>query len=209
MFSLPTEHLAAARRFDDLPLIPPGFTSLRQVTAQPGDPEFTELSRGGRWFTMRVWGGMEGPFVSDLMRRDVPYFYPREDISYWSGGRRRQKRRKVFPGYVFFAGHDAELARAIESHWKLGVIFCSLQERLLSALDALECLIDRRLPFTIHRGLSHGTGQRVVVLAGPLMGKQGYLIGRRKNGKRLYIQFDDLQAAASTEIDPELVEEVS
>jgi hypothetical protein len=209
LYSLPTEHLAAARKFDDLPVVPPGFSNLRQVTASPDDPDYLPgMSRGGAWHTMHVWGGMEGPFVADLQRLDVPYFHPREDICYWSGGKKRQKRRKCFPGYVFVAGTDEELARAMESHWKLRLIRSSFAARLLESLEALECLIGEKVPFQFHAGLL-SDGVRVRVMAGNLLGMIGYVLGRRKNGRKLYIQFDGLCSSVSTEIDPELLERIS
>lgn len=104
---------------------------------------------------------------------------------------------------MFFCGNENDRIEALKSNRVANLIPVVDSVKLIRELTPIDILIRQGTILLPHKYLKEG--QRVRVIAGPLMGTEGIIL-REPEKLRLVLQVDILGQAASVEIDADFVE---
>ena len=159
----------------------------------------------GRWWIAHTKSRSEKALAWDLTAAGVGYFLPMARRTIFSGGRRRQLLKPLFPSYVFVCGDDDCRYTTLTTGRASNVLPVTDQPRLVTELTA------------IHRALLGGpemdlypfaaVGRRCRVTAGPLMGVEGVVV-QRTGRATLVLEIGLLKQGAALEIGLDLIEPV-
>jgi transcription antitermination factor NusG len=106
---------------------------------------------------------------------------------------------------LFFCGHDNERIELLKTNRVANLLEVTDQDALLGELLRVEQAVRSGAPLTPHKYLKAGQWCRVI--AGPLLGLEGFVVQHR-SGTRLVLQVDMLGQAASVEVDVDLIEPI-
>jgi transcriptional antiterminator RfaH len=157
----------------------------------------------GQWWVVHTKSRNEKALAHDLIRRNISYFLPMT----WKV--RRKSRRTIrsllplFGGYLFFCGGENDRLELLRTDRVANLIEVKDQQKLLKELEQIEQALQAGVPVTPHKYIKEG--QKCRVIAGPLMGLEGF-VAMTRGEARLVLQVDMLGQAASVEIDVDMIE---
>ena len=167
------------------------------------------------WYAVYTRSRHEQQASLRLAEKSIETFFPRIEV--WSQWKDRRKRiqKPLFAGYLF-VHTEMDPYRRIEILETNGVvkILGAHNEGPLpipdSQIDSIRRILTADVAFSYHPYLN--VGDRVRVVAGPLAGAEGILLGHRSrksgssSGVKLVVSVDLLNRAIAVEIDATLVE---
>jgi len=162
-------------------------------------------SRVDPWMVLRTRSRHESVVESVLQQKQIDAYLPKLKVVRKRQGRNRALEMPLFPGYVFVRprAHQYEGMRCIRGSCGL-VLAGDSKPATMSERDvgAVKTLVDSGAGLTVDAGLV--TGQRVKIIAGPLMGVEGELI-RVKNLQLLVINVDLVGGNVRVEVDRDAI----
>ena len=169
-------------------------------------PEHKVISEiQGNWFVAHTKSRNEKAMAWQLLQNNVPYFLPMSQKVTKKNGRIMRSMVPVFPSYIFICGGDDERLEALKTNRVASIIPVKDQQLLVSELAPIAQVLLTGEPLVPHDFMK--VGQKCRVIAGPLMGIEGF-VEQTANGNRLVLQVDMLGQAASVEIERDLVEPI-
>jgi transcriptional antiterminator NusG len=161
----------------------------------------------GRWWVAHTRSRHEKVLAETLRRFDIPYYLPLCPRATRSprSGRVSRSLVPLFPGYLFFVADDEQRHRALTTNHIAQTIAVTDQTALLHQLRQIDLAI--RNGETLARSGRLAAGDRVRVVAGPLMGLEG-IVARWKSRVRVVLNVEILGQAASVEVDSDLLERI-
>ena len=159
----------------------------------------------GQWWVVHTRSRNEKALAHDLIRRNISYFLP---MSWKVRRRSRRTIRSLLPlfgGYLFFCGEENERTELLRTDRVANMIEVKDQQKLIRELVQIEQALKAGAPLKPDKYIK--TGQQCRVIAGPLLGLQGF-VARTRGAARLVLQVDMLGQAASVEIDMDMIETV-
>jgi transcription antitermination factor NusG len=162
-------------------------------------------SRVDPWMVLRTKSRHERVVETALQQKHVVAYLPKVRVVRRWQGHRRAVEMPVFPGYVFVRprADQYEGMRYIRGSCGL-VLAADSKPATMSERDvgAVKMLIDSGAGLTVDAGLV--TGQRVKIIAGPLMGVEGELV-RVKNQDLLVINVGAVGSSVRVEVDRDAI----
>jgi transcriptional antiterminator NusG len=160
------------------------------------------------WFALRVRSKSETGVASLLGHKGYETFNPTYAESRKYSDRIRRLHRAIFPGYVFCRFHPDHTLPILSTAAVLKILTISGRPAAISEAE----IENARRAATSASARPHpylDVGQKVRVIAGPLMGVEGFLVALQGSKKalgdsgtpRLVISADLLQRSLSVEID--------
>lgn len=159
----------------------------------------------GKWWIAHTKARAEKAFAWDLLRSGIGYFLPLLPRVTFSGGRKRQVLKPLFPSYVFFCGDDTVRYRALLTDRLCSAIPVADQPKLLDELSMLELALAQKVELDLYPFAA--VGRRCRITAGPFMGMHGIVLQRTKR-TTLILQVSMLGQGAAMEVDLDLLEAV-
>jgi transcription termination/antitermination protein NusG len=159
----------------------------------------------GAWWVAHTRSRNEKALAWHLQTKNVQYFLPMTWKVSKTHGRTIRSLLPLFTGYMFFCGNENDRIEALKSNRVANLIPVIDSVKLIRELTPIDILIRQGTILLPHKYLKEG--QRVRVIAGPLMGTEGIIL-REPEKLRLVLQVDILGQAASVEIDADFVEPV-
>jgi len=148
-----------------------------------------ETARRPSWHVLWTRSNSEQLVCDQLAAKGFRVFLPSLDVWSRRGGVRRRSRAPMFPGYVFLQHaldkwSDTEVRKA---RGLVTILGDSWQQRAVvpdREIEAIQRLVEARLPVAVHPHLREG--QRVRIVDGPMRDVEGILV-RTKPGKGLLV----------------------
>jgi len=152
-------------------------------------PVAVEPTRQSAWHVLWTRSNSEQLVCDQLTAKGFRLFLPTVEVWSRRGGVRRRGRVPMFPGYVFLRHaldkwSDTEVRKA---RGLVSILGDSWERRAVvpdREIEAIQRLVESRLPVTAHTHLREG--QRVRIVDGPLTDVEGILV-RTKPGKGLLV----------------------
>jgi transcription termination/antitermination protein NusG len=152
-------------------------------------PAEVEPTRRPAWHVLWTRSNSEQLVRDQLIAKGFRLFLPTVEVWSRRGGVRRKSRVPMFPGYVFLQHmldkwSDTEVRKA---RGLVSILGDSWERRAVvpdREIEAIQRLVESRLPVTTHTHLREG--QRVRIVDGPLTDVEGILV-RSKPGKGLLV----------------------
>ena len=157
----------------------------------------------GQWWVAHTKSRNEKALAHDLMAKNVSYFLPMTMKVSRRSHRTLKSMLPLFTGYLFFCGHEDDRIELLKTNRVANLLEVPDQEELVKELLRVERAIRAGAPLTPHKYIKEGQWCRVI--AGPLLGLEGFVI-QQKSGTRLVLQIDMLGQAASVEVDVDMIE---
>jgi transcriptional antiterminator NusG len=163
---------------------------LDQTTIAERPPAMpVETARRPAWHVLWTRSNSEQLVCDQLTAKGFRLFLPSVEVWARRGGVRRRGRVPMFPGYVFLQHaldkwSDTEVRKA---RGLVSILGDSWERRAVvpdREIEAIQRLVESRLPVTGHTHLREG--QRVRIVDGPLTDVEGILV-RTKPGKGLLV----------------------
>ena len=173
---------------------------------QPAD-EAIPAYFAGRWWVAHTKPRSEKVLALDLAARDIPYYLPlcRRTTHSRATGRASHSIVPVFTGYVFFNALERQRVLALTTNRIVSTLEVLDQTRLIHELRQIQRVISTDSDFEWGEKLELGDWVRVV--AGPLMGVEGVVRGRRSRA-RLVLNVQMLAQSVQLEVERGLLERV-
>ncbi|MBI5571420.1 MAG: hypothetical protein HY914_15865 [Desulfomonile tiedjei] len=132
----------------------------------------------GAWWVMHIKPNCEKKMASYLMTRNVSYYFPTYTRKTRVGnlGRMRLAAVPVFKGYICFALSKEDHHLLYGTDKLVRIIKVEDQESFVKELSAVARAIASGEHLAIRGGLV--PGKRVLILAGPLEGTEGVVVGK-------------------------------
>jgi transcription antitermination factor NusG len=176
---------------DNPPMIWPEVESVRDLV--------------GQWWVAHTKSRNEKALAHDLMAKDVSYFLPMSLKVQRRSRRTFKSLLPVFAGYLFFCGSENDRVELLKTNRVANLLDVADQDKLVRELARFDQALRAGAPLTPHKYIAKGRWCRVI--AGPLLGLEGIVVGHRGNA-RLVLQIDMLGQAASVEIDVDMIEPI-
>lgn len=159
----------------------------------------------GIWWVAHTKSRNEKALAHDLVNKNISYFLPMT----WKIQRRSRRTTKsllpLFAGYLFFCGEEKQRLELLRTNRVANLIVVDDQQKLLHELGKIEQALRVGVPLTPYKYIKQG--QRCRVIAGPLLGLEGFVV-KTKKAARLVLQVDILGQAASVEVDIDMIETI-
>jgi len=156
------------------------------------------------WYAAWTRSHCERAVAQQLSARGFETFVP--EIATWSrrGGWAHLIQAPMFPGYLFVRTaidkqRYVEMLKARGLVRLLGDGWDRLAPVPATEIDAIQRVVDARVPATAHPHLS--LGDRVIVVAGPLAGVEGIFVQDQPHKGRLVLSVALLGRSVAVEID--------
>lgn len=159
----------------------------------------------GTWWVAHTKSRNEKALAWQMVRKEICYFLPMTWKVSRKKGRTLRSLMPVFPGYLFFCGQEEDRLEVLKTNRTAHLLSVRNQPQLVKELLPIETVLRAGQPVVPHEYLK--VGQRCRVIAGPLLGTEGFILQTPKKAK-LILQVQMLGQAASVEIDMDMVEKV-
>ncbi len=169
------------------------------------DSEMIETFQG-RWWVAHTKSRNEKALAHDLMAKNISYFLP---MTLKVSRRTRRTVKSLLPlftGYLFFCGPENDRVELLKTNRVANLLEVTDQDEFVKELTRIERAIRAGTPLTPHKYIEAGQWCRVI--AGPLLGLEGFVV-QVKGTTRLVLQIDILGQAASVEIDMDMIEPIA
>ena len=155
----------------------------------------------GSWWVMHIKPNCEKQVASYLITRNVSYYFPTYTRKTRVGnlGRTRVAEVPVFRGYICFALGKEDHHLLYGTHKFVRIIKVEDQERFVKELSAVARAIVSGEHLTLRGGLV--PGKRVLILAGPLEGTEGVVVGKPQT-RRLALSVKMFNQTVLVRMDP-------
>ena len=163
-----------------------------------------ESQRIDPWLVLRTRSQHEGTAERDLQQRSITSYLPRHNVIRRWKDRRTVLRMPLFPGYIFVRPRVDQFENIRCIRGSCGLVLAGSKPAAMPEkdLDAVKLLVGSGAALTVNPRLI--PGQKIQVIAGPLMGIQGELI-RVKSQERLVINAHLLSSSVSVEVDTDMI----
>lgn len=162
----------------------------------PGAESLTELQ--GQWWVAHTRSRCEKAFAWDLVGRGVGYFLPMVRKTTYSGGKKRNVMKPLFPSYVFFCGDGDSRYAALRTNRLARVMEVKDQARLVSELANIERVLKNGAQLELYPFAA--VGQRCRICSGPFADIEGVIV-RRDRPSRIVLNLSFLGQGAEMTID--------
>ncbi len=159
----------------------------------------------GLWWVAHTKSRNEKALAHDLMAKNISYFLPMTMKVSRRSHRTLKSMLPLFTGYLFFCGPEDDRIELLKTNRVANLLEVTDQDLLIKELLRVEQAIRAGAPLTPHKYIKEGQWCRVI--AGPLLGLEGFVI-QQKGGTRLVLQVDMLGQAASVEVDIDMIEPI-
>jgi transcription antitermination factor NusG len=161
----------------------------------------------GRWWVAHTKPRTEKRLAWELRRGGLTYYLPlrRRQTRSRNTGRISRSIVPVFAGYLFLNCEEHERHRALATHRIVNLLPVASQDRLIGELRQLHGVMAAQIDFQVHDSLKHGDWARVI--AGPLAGTEGVVVGRMSRA-RLVLNVGMLGQSVSVRVDADLLERI-
>lgn len=160
----------------------------------------------GQWWVAHTKSRNEKALAQDLRAKDISYFLPMTLKVSRRSHRTFKSMLPLFTGYLFFCGPENDRIELLKTNRVANLIEVMDQEELLRELVRVEQAVRAGVPLTPHKYIE--VGQWCRVIAGPLLGLEGFVV-QQKGQARLVLQVDMLGQAASVEVDVDMIEPIA
>jgi transcriptional antiterminator RfaH len=157
----------------------------------------------GLWWVAHTKSRNEKALAHDLVSKNISFFLPLTLRVHRHSHRTLKSMLPLFSGYLFFCGQENQRVELLRTNRVANLIEVKDQQRLVDELVQIEKAVRAGAPLTPHLYINEGQWCRVI--AGPLMGLEGFVV-QAKSNTRLVLQIDMLGQAASVEIGIEMIE---
>ena len=157
----------------------------------------------GQWWVAHTKSRNEKALAHDLVAKNVSYFLPMTLKVSRRSHRTFKSLLPLFTGYLFFCGPEKDRIELLKTNRVVTLLEVVDQDELMRELVRIEQAVRAGVPLVPHQYLRKGQWCRVI--AGPLLGLEGFVV-ETKGDARLVLQIDILGQAASVEIDIEMIE---
>lgn len=166
-------------------------------------PPTAPFSEAPRWFVCHTKPRCEKKFDALLKTEGFDHYLPLFTLKRKYGGRMRESKKPVMPGYVF-ANLPGDISpRLYQQALLVRSIYVKDQERLLREMEDIRRLVASGLPASLVPTFEKGT--RVRIKHGPLMGIIA-LVEKPDSHKGVMIAIDVLRQGLLVPIKPEDLE---
>ena len=138
-----------------------------------------------------------------MQRKNISYFLPMTWKVSRKKGRTIRSLLPLFTGYVFFCASEDQRVEVLQTNRVANIIEVKDQTQLIHNLTPIENLIQKGAPLQPHKYIHKG--QQCRVIAGPLVGTEGF-VTKADQQTKLVLQVEMLGQATSVEIDTEMIE---
>jgi transcription antitermination factor NusG len=156
------------------------------------------------WLVLRTRSQHEGTVERDLQQRSITSYLPRHSVVRRSKQRRTVLKMPLFPGYIFVRPRVDQFENIRCIRGSCGLVFAGSKPAAMpeKELEAVKLLVGSGAELAVNPRLI--PGQKIEVIAGPLMGIHGELI-RVKSQQRLVINAHLLSSSVSVEVDTDMI----
>ncbi len=157
------------------------------------------------WHALYTRHQHEKSVAQALTNKGQDVFLPLVRVVHRWQDRSKQVYLPLFPCYVFIRGGFDRPIQILSTPGLISVVTCAGRPAIIhpGQIDAVGQLIANTLQVESHPFLQ--CGDRVRVIAGPLLGIEGLLV-RKKNSFRLVVSVEILARSAAVEIDVSCIE---
>jgi len=160
----------------------------------------------GQWWVAHTKSRNEKALAHDLMAKNISYFLPMTLKVSRRTHRTTKSLLPLFTGYLFFCGPENDRVELLKTNRVANLLEVPDQDEFVKELTRIERAIRAGSPLTPHHYIEKGQWCRVI--AGPLLGLEGFVV-QTKGRTRLVLQIDILGQAASVEIDVDMIEPIA
>jgi len=172
----------------------------------PDDALINNVTNDQLWYVAYTKPRQEKALAWNLMQREVSYFLPLIKRKQPSIKRLRYSLTPLFTSYIFFKANNAERVEALKTNRIIQTIHVKDQTLLINEMDIIYKAISNR---PVNEYISKiKAGQKVRIIAGPLMGLEGRL-RQHKNERYLIIEVESVNKTIRVEIESDRVEPIS
>lgn len=156
------------------------------------------------WYAIWTRSHCEQSVAQQLSAKGFDIFLPEMDVWSRRAGQARLIRVPMFAGYLFVRTaidkeRYVELLKARGLVRVLGDAWNRLEPVPAADIEGIQRIVDARVPVMPHAHLT--SGDRVVVVAGPLTGVTGIFVADRPQRGRLVLSIDLLGRSVAVEVD--------
>ena len=135
----------------------------------------------------------------------ITYYLPLETRDHIYGRKKVTTQVPLFPGYLFCCCNNKDRYNLLRSHQIARILDVIYQQKLLNDLQKIYLAQFAEMDLRPCQHLQKG--RKVRILSGPLSGYEG-ILKRNKNKKRLILNVEFINCAASIEVDQKNIEPV-
>jgi transcription antitermination factor NusG len=172
----------------------------------PDNALTTNNTKDQLWYAAYTKPRHEKALAWTLMQRKVSYFLPLIKTKQPSIKRVRYTLTPLFTSYIFFKADNDERIRALKTNRIVQTIHVENQDLLVKEMNVIYQAITNR---NVNEYLNKiKTGQKVRIVAGPLIGLEGILL-EQKNERSIIIEVESINKTIRVEIESDRVEPIS
>ena len=158
------------------------------------------------WYVAYTKPRQEKALAWNLMQRKVSYFLPLIKKKQPSIKRVRYSLSPLFTSYIFFKANNDERVQALKTNRIIQTIHVENQSLLVKEMDIIyRAITNRNVNEYI---LDLKKGQKVKIIAGPLIGLEGILL-EHKNERAIIIEVESVNKTIRVEIDSDRIEPIT
>lgn len=160
----------------------------------------------GTWWVAHTRSRNEKAVAWAMAGKSIQYFLPMS----WKVSRKTSRTVRsllpVFTSYVFFCGNENDRLEVLKTNRIATVIPVFDQAHLVAELLPIEKALLAGKTLQPHEYIK--VGQKCKVVAGPLMGTEGFVVRQGDKNLRLVLAVEMLGQATSVEISADMIEPV-
>jgi len=158
----------------------------------------------GVWWVAHTKSRNEKALAWQMQKKNISYFLPMTEKVYKKSRRVFRSMLPLFGGYVFFCcGDEAQRLEVLKTNRVASLLLVKDQQHLIEDLLPIEKALLSGAELVPYNYIK--AGQRCKVIAGPLMGTEGF-VANDQSKTRLVLQVDILGKSTCLEIDSSLLE---
>jgi transcription antitermination factor NusG len=167
-----------------------------------------ELNESGvdPWMALRTRSHHENIVESSLQQKRIEAYLPKLKVVRKSQGRKRASEMPLFPGYLFVRPRADQYQGMRYIRGSCGLVLAADRKPATMPekdVEAVRVLVDSGADLTVDAGLV--TGQRVKIIAGPMMGVEGELVRVNNQQLSLVINVDLVGGSVRVEVDRDTI----
>ncbi|MHB0947082.1 MAG: transcription termination/antitermination protein NusG [Sedimentisphaerales bacterium] len=157
----------------------------------------------GVWWIAHTKSRNEKALAWQMQKKNISYFLPMTEKVYRKSRRVMRSMLPLFSGYVFFCGDENARLEVLKTNRVAQILHINDQRHIVEELLPIEKALTSGAELAPHNYIK--AGQRCKVVAGPLMGIEGF-VAEDQSKTRLILQVDILGKATCLDIDAALLE---
>jgi transcription antitermination factor NusG len=163
-------------------------------------------SRVDPWMALRTRSHHENIVESFLQQKRIEAYLPKLKVVRKSQGRKRASEMPLFPGYLFVRPRADQYQGMRYIRGSCGLVLAADRKPATMSekdVEAVRMLVDSGADLAVDAALV--TGQRVKIIAGPMMGVEGDLVRVNNQQLSLVINVDLVGGSVRVEVDRDTI----